>query len=180
MKENQRKQIVDGLRDIRDAVAEVLRRDEKLGRPAGAILAAIAEIENAVNDAGIPPAQADSGGNFQKRRNKPKRYARETVGGIEMLAEYREDNAIPLRTPKEVLFALVEILSDANRRVSFGELQKKLAKRVGTPPADYQARIAIRFLMSQDARLISREKAKYHLCETENSSLAIKRVWSGL
>jgi hypothetical protein len=180
MDQDQRTAITNGLREIRDAVGEILRRDEKLGRPAGAILAAIAKIESAVIDSEVSPARSDSGVGPRRRRNKPKRYARETVGGIEMLAEYRDDSVIPLRTPKEVLFAVAEILSTAAGELSFGELQAELERRFGAPLPDYRPRIALRYLMSDEVGFVSREKARYALCEATAPIQGLDRSWKTL
>lgn len=173
------KTVAIALRDIRDATGEILQRSPDCGAPAGTIIRAIATIE----EAAIGPNQAELAGSRRTnlgQRNKPKRYVRESVGGSEVLAEYRHDSRIPLRSPREMFFGVVEILAKAADPLAFDELQAMLGERFGSEPAGYQARIALRFLTSADVELVTRSKSRYSAVRQGQLKTASQQVWESL
>ena len=168
------------LREIRDRVGDILKDSPTCGRPAGEILQALARIENAAfgdDVAPVPSTRGRAQGDRAHERNQPKRYIREHVGGSEVLAEYRNENPIPLRSPREILDAVVEVLSRAAKPMLFGDIQSKLADQFGDEPPDYQARIALRFLSSPDVGLVTRKRARYAAVSSRTIRRATSAAW---
>jgi hypothetical protein len=174
--------IAAAFREIRDQIGELLKRHPDCGGPAGEILRALGRIEDAGfdNNSASPPTNRSREILGIYRRNKAKRYLRELVGGSEVLAEYRHDSPIPLRAPKEIVEAVAEILSKAKKSLSFGALHAELGRRFGGRPAEYQARIALRFLASQEVRLVTRRNAKYQAVDAQRTTGAAKSAWKAL
>jgi len=168
--------ITAALREIRDRVGDILQDSPTCGRPAGEILQALARIEDAAFGDGVAPVSS-SLRNRAHGRNQAKSYVREHVGGSEVLAEYRNENPIPLRSPREILDAIVAVLSRAAEPLLFGDIQSELTKQFGGEPPDYQTRIALRFLSSSDVGLVTRRQARYAALEPRKIRRATKATW---
>lgn len=175
--------ITAALREIRDRVGDILQDSPTCGRPAGEILRALSRIENAAfghDCASQLPTRDRTPDERPHKRNQPKRYIREYVGGSEVLAEYRDENRIPLRSPREILDAVVQVLSRAAEPMLFGDIQSKLADQFGAEPPDYQTRIALRFLSSPGVGLVARKQARYAAVEPEKIRRAACQAWESL
>lgn len=170
------------LRAIRDRVGDILADSPTCGGPAGDILRALGRIEDAVTeqDSNQPRNVSGAGAGDLRSRNKPKRYIRETVGGQEVLAEYRHDSSTPLRSPKEILFTVADVLAVAAESLSFAGVQAGLAKRYGQEPPAYQARIALRFLQSNGIGQVARRQAHYAAIDSRRIQRATKKAWEAL
>ena len=170
------------LRDIRDRVGDILQESPACAGSAGEILRALGRVEGAMfgQYPAPPPNRRGVGAERLHKRNKPKRYIRETVGGQEVLAEYRHDSQTPLRSPKEILDAVAEVLARAAESLSFEKVQAELTKQFGQEPPDYQARIALRFLQSADVRLVARSQAQYRAIDSHNVKRSTKKAWEAL
>ncbi len=182
MDREQAEAVAAALRDIRDRVGDILEESPACGRLAGEILRALGRVEGAVfgQDPAPPPNGRGVGAERLHNRNKPKRYIRETVGGQEVLAEYRHDSSIPLRSPKEVLDAIADALGRAAESLSFEEVQAELSTRFGQEPPDYQARIALRFLQSANVGLVARSQARYKAIDSRKVKHSTKKAWETL
>jgi RNase P protein component len=175
--------ITAALRDIRDRVGDILKDSPTCGRPAGEILQALARIEDATFGNDSASQQLVCGrarGELARKRNQSKRYIREYVGGSEVLAEYRDENRIPLRSPGEILETVVGVLSRAADPMLFGDIQKALGEQSGDEPPEYQTRIALRFLASPGIGLVTRRQTRYSAVDARKIRRVARQAWESL
>lgn len=171
--------IVAAVRQIRDQVGEILKKCPDCAGEAAEILLALSLIEDG-SMAGSVPSGTRASNNDRPRRNKPKAYAREEVGGAEVLAEYRDDSPLPLRASKAVFDEVVSILAKADKPMPFRAVQTQLRDRFTEEPAEYQARIVLRYLQSPQIKLITRRNASYRATDPKKIRRAAKDAWDKL
>jgi hypothetical protein len=171
----------DALQRAHAALAELLSKHRDCGGPAAEILSALAEIERVIYDVGAPADGASSARAMLARqpgRNKPKRYAAQVLGGEEYLAEYREDDPRPFRTPKRVFDAVVTVLSKAKSPLLASELREAVGREVGDFVPEYLVRVCLRFLTSGDVELVHKHRTRYSAAQPRSLQQKARAAWA--
>lgn len=121
---------------------------------------------------------ADGGRDADRQtRGKPKSYQVEGAGAEEVLAEYRPDDKTPFRCPRTTYDALAKVFAKSDRFLKYEEVIKLLAKEIKPVPADYQARVILRFWAQPEVGLIERSRARYRANKATGFGEAAKRAW---
>lgn len=99
-------------------------------------------------------------------------------GHGEALAEHRTSGkSKPMRCPKRVYDALAGVLGAADRPLGLDEVMTAVEKVMGDRPADHQVRVALRLWMHVDPPLVSRNRARYRLIDTNSFTTRAKALW---
>ena len=97
-----------------------------------------------------------------------------------MLVEYRNENPVPLRSPREILDAIVTVLFRAADSMLFGDIQEELGRQLGYKPPQSQTRIALRFLSSTEVGLVTRKRARYAAVDPKKIRQAARQAWDSI
>lgn len=110
-------------------------------------------------------------------RGKAKSYRIEQVGKDEVLAEYREDSDLPFRCARSTYDALARAISKSDKPAKYSDLVKVITKDLGSAPADYQIRLALRFWAQPEIGLVERARARYRTRKSASFVEAARNVW---
>jgi hypothetical protein len=151
-------QVLEELRNARTAVTEVLRHAENAAPHVADALNALDRLERLLGTVSATSRSSPR----QGARNKPKSYRVEGGPGQEALCEYRADDPErPFRCPKATYDALARVLAGATKPVKFDDIARRLKKEMGTLPALYQLRVALRFWRRPEVGLVDKVRARY-------------------
>lgn len=112
----------------------------------------------------------------RRRTGEDTKYALEGEGEQASLAEYRQSGQ-PLRVGKPAYDLLVNTLAAAGRPLAFDEVMTAMANASSDPPADWQARVILRYLLRAKPDLVRRARSRYQPLNPPGLRKAAERWW---
>lgn len=110
-----------------------------------------------------------------RRTGEDTTYSVEGSGGQAGLAEYRPSGP-PLRVPKSAYDLVVNVLAATERPLPFDEVMLALRDQAD-PPADWQVRVALRYLLRADPAVLRRTRSRYQPITPRTFKGAAERLW---
>lgn len=138
--QKQHHDLFDVVNEIHEAVHEIERE----------LLAAVGEL--------VVESPAARG---RRTATKAKEYYIEKVGGVETISERRLDSPYPFRAPCDVLNAVVDALAKSDEPLSFHQVRRQVADRLGNMPREYAVRLCLRFLGQDGAGLVQHARTRF-------------------
>lgn len=132
--------------------------------------AAVDDIRKLIGEIG-PRSKASA----PRRTSDTTTYRIAGVGAQASLGEHRPA-AQPLRVPRAMFNAIVAILADSDRPVPFDEIMRDAAK-AQQPPAEWQARVVLRFLMRADPEILVRSRSRYQPNDSKHFLKLAEKWW---
>lgn len=125
--------------------------------------------------------QARASASQRLRDAKGREYLVQGERANEALIEYRlSGKAKPMRCPKSVYEAMVQVLESADRPLSVEEIATGVEKVMGVRPADFQMRVPLRLWMNVQPPLLSRNRARYRASAPQTVQSVAHALWSSL
>jgi hypothetical protein len=112
----------------------------------------------------------------RRRTGEETEYRLEGRGEQATLAEFRRAGQ-PLRVPKHVYEQLVDLLASADRPLAFDEIMMQMARTATDTPAEWQARVVLRFLMRARPEVIRRARSRYRAVAPNRFRIAAEKWW---
>jgi hypothetical protein len=156
---------------------ELLRRAPSAVDVVGTLIQELAGVEQHLEDA---LSERNSRARRGERRVTTKCYGVEQTGGAHSLLEHREGDDRPFRCPRPTFEAVVRALAEHAEFSKYTSITERVAWHIGIRPADYQMRVAIRFLMSPDVGLVERKRARYRPVDGDDFVACANAAWSRL
>lgn len=155
--------------EVNDPIKEIerlLSAVEKAHPDQKPVLAAIREQLRSVTTRNRPSP---------RRTGEATTYSVEGTGGHAGLAEYRSSGP-PLRVPKPAYDHVVNVLAAADRPLPFDDLMSALRKGAD-PPADWQVRVVLRYLLRADPAVLRRTRSRYQPITLRAFKAGAERWW---
>lgn len=111
----------------------------------------------------------------RRRTGQETSYTVEGTGGQASLAEHRPSGP-PLRVPKRAYDVVVDVLSTAARPLPFDELMSAMRDQTD-PPADWQVRVVLRYLLRADPPVLRRSRSRYQPVTSGKFRTAASKWW---
>lgn len=111
-----------------------------------------------------------------RRTGEATTYSVEGSGEHAGLAEYRRSGP-PLRVPQGAYDLVVSVLAAAERPLPFDELMSALRAEQADPPADWQVRVVLRYLLRAEPALLRRTRSRYQPVTPKSFKGAADRWW---
>jgi hypothetical protein len=169
--------IRSSFRRLNHLAGELLRRAPSAVDVVGTLIQELASVEQLLED-------TLNGRNSRTGRGEGrvtmKSYSVEQTGEAQSLLEHRAEDDRPFRCPRPTFDAVAKTLAEHPAFSKYSSITDKVARRLGVRPADYQLRVAIRFLMSPDVRLVERRRARYRPVDGDDFLARANAAWSRL
>jgi hypothetical protein len=112
----------------------------------------------------------------KKRTGESTLYRVEAVNSREVLGEYRP-SASPLRVGRDIYDAVVQSLSQSERPLGVDEALTAIVRAVDTPPAEWQIRVVLRYMLRGDPPFVARNRSRYHPLNNKTFRKAAANWW---
>lgn len=113
----------------------------------------------------------------QRRTGEGVEYRIETVKKRQMLYEVRPAGA-PLRVSHDLYTALVSVLAESEKPLSYDEIAEGIEKTSDMKLAEWQGRLLLRFIQRADPPIVVRERSRYRLVDPATKfTTAAQKLW---
>ncbi|MEE9295599.1 MAG: hypothetical protein V3W34_11645 [Phycisphaerae bacterium] len=166
--------IRQGFRRVNQLLGEVVKQAPAANDTVGTLIQQLASLEQLVEESTIDQKVASP---RTLPRGKAKEYRVERTGKREVVAEYRPDDLRPFRCPRSTYDAVARALAKSSGPVAYDQIVSDVAQSLGTARADYQIRVALRFLTDPDVGLVERNRARYRVLRSRSFLKQARDAW---
>jgi hypothetical protein len=170
----ERKKATQAVSEIRRLLAEWLRSSADSREPVANILELLETVDEFVRSDNPIASTAKP-----KKSDGSTPYSIDRVRGQDVLTEHRAGGSSPFRCPRHFYDAVVKVLTQANEPLDFDGLMKAVTK-LAPDPAEFQVRVAVRFLASMEPPLILRDRNQYRPARKAKFENEAKNAWAEL
>jgi hypothetical protein len=163
--------LLESFHRLRSLLTDLLDEAPASTRRIAEILRAVDQLESVVNSAGAAASPRP------RTRGKVKHYTIQRVGDEDVLAEHRPDDPNPFRCLRSTYDAAARAMTKFERPVKYPEILKAITRELGSPPADYQVRVLLRFWSEPSVKLLERARARYKPVEPVQFTKLADQAW---